>query len=61
MPHHPAGIMSSGLIDHLLKLSRRPGRLAEPVHAWLAGGFAVHFYTAHRVSGSIDIELSHKT
>ena len=58
MPRSPAGIM--GLIGHLSELSRRLGPLAEPVQAWLAGGFAVHFYTAHRVSDHVDIKWSHK-
>ena len=34
--------------------------MKEPVRAWLAGGFAVHFYTAHRMSDDVDIKWSHK-
>ena len=60
MPQQPSGVMTSGLIGHLSELSRRLGPLPEPVQAWLAGGFAVHFYTAHRVSDDVDIKWSHR-
>ena len=48
------------LIEHLSELARRLGQLAEPVQAWLAGGFAVHYYTRHRVSRDVDIKWSHR-
>lgn len=48
------------LIEHLSELSRRLGPLAEPLHAWLAGGFAVHYHTQHRISYDVDIKWSHK-
>ena len=60
MPQPPAGLLASGLIDHLSQLSRRLGPLSEPIHAWLAGGFAVHFHTGYRISDGVDIKWSHK-
>ncbi len=48
------------LVEHLAELDRRLGQLAEPVRAWLAGGFAVHYYTRHRVSRDVDIKWSHR-
>ena len=48
------------LIGHLSELSRRLGPLAEPLQAWLAGGFAVHFHTRHRMSYDVNIKWSHK-
>ena len=48
------------LIEHLSELSRRLGPLAEPLHAWLAGGFAVHYHTQHRISYGVDIKWSRK-
>ena len=48
------------LIGHLSELSRRLGKLDPPVQAWLAGGFAVYFYTQHRRSLDVDIKWSHK-
>lgn len=60
MPGGQHGVLSSGLFGHLSELSRRLGPLKEPVHAWLAGGFAVHFHTAYRISDDVDIKWSHK-
>ncbi len=48
------------LLAHLQALADRLGPLAEPLQAWLAGGWAVHYHTAHRMSGSLDIRWSHK-
>ena len=48
------------LINHLSELSRRLGPLAEPLQAWLAGGFAVHYYTQQRMSRDVDIKWSHR-
>ena len=48
------------LLAHLQALADRLGRLAEPVHAWLAGGWAVHYHTAHRMSDDVDIKWSHR-
>ena len=48
------------LFNHLAELSRRLGPLAEPLQAWLAGGFAVHHYTQHRLSWDLDIKWSHR-
>ena len=48
------------LVHHLAELSRRLGPLAEPVQARLAGGFAVHYYTQHRLSLDVDIKWSHR-
>ena len=48
------------LIGHLSELSRRLGKLERPVHAWLAGGFAVYFYTQHRKLRDVDIKWSHR-
>ena len=48
------------LVEHLSELSRRLGPLAEPLHAWLAGGFAVQFHTQHRMSCDVDIKWSRK-
>ena len=36
------------------------GPLDEPVHAWLAGGFAVCYWTQRRMSGHVDIMWSHR-
>ncbi len=48
------------LLAHLAALSDRLGPLAEPLHAWLAGGWAVHYHTAYRMSGDVDIRWSHR-
>ena len=48
------------LLAQLAALADRLGPLAEPLHGWLAGGWAVHYHTAHRMSGSVDISWSHK-
>ena len=48
------------LVRHLAELSRRLGPLAEPVQAWLAGGFAVYYYTRHGTSLDVDIKWSHR-
>ena len=48
------------LINHLSELSRRLGPLIEPLHEWLAGGFAVHYYTQQRTSRDVDIKWSHR-
>ena len=53
-------LLPTELIRHLSELSRRLGALDEPVHAWLAGGFAVHFHTQHRMSQDVDIKWSHR-
>ena len=48
------------LLAQLAALADRLGPLAEPLHGWLSGGWAVHYHTAHRMSGSVDISWSHK-
>ena len=48
------------LINHLSELSRRLGPLAEPLQAWIAGDFALHYYTQHRISRDVDIKWSHQ-
>jgi len=42
-----------------VELEKRLG-LAAPVTAYVAGGVAVHLYTAYRVSSDIDAEFSHR-
>ncbi|MCY3878092.1 MAG: hypothetical protein OXF74_02795 [Rhodobacteraceae bacterium] len=49
------GSLPEELLNHLSRLSDRLGKLAEPLHARLAGGWAVHWYTAYRISGDINI------
>lgn len=60
MPARQHGVLSSGLFGHLSELSRRMGPLKEPVHAWLAGGFAVHFHIAQGIPDYVDIKWSQK-
>ena len=62
-PLHPDGVAAASkgdrmtasralpaeLINHLSELSRRLGPLAEPLQAWIAGDFALHYYTQHRI------------
>lgn len=48
------------LEKHLQKLSARLGKLSEPLHAYLAGGTAVNYYTGHRMSRDVDIKWSHR-
>ena len=48
------------LVQQLQALAGRLGRLAKPVHAWLAGGWAVYYHTEHRMSGSVDISWSRR-
>ena len=52
--------LPAGLVRHLAELSGRLGPLAEPLCAWLAGGFAVHYYTQQRLSGVVDIRWSRR-
>ncbi len=37
-----------------------PGGLKDRIKAFVAGGAAVHFYTAYRISGDIDSTFSHR-
>ena len=60
MPVTAGPCLPPELIGHLSELSRRLGKLDRPVHAWLAGGFAVHFLTQHRMSRDVDIKWSHR-
>ena len=48
------------LLAHLQALADRLGPLAKPVHAWLAGGWAVHYHTEHRMSVDVDIKWSRR-
>jgi len=41
------------------ELNKRLG-LTTPVTAYIAGGVAVHLYTAYRVSNDVDVEFSHR-
>jgi len=36
------------------------GPLSTPLHAYIAGGMAVNFYTGHRMSNDVDIAWSHR-
>ena len=60
MPVTAGPCLPPELIGHLSELSRRLGKLDRPVQAWLAGGFAVYFYTQHRRSLDVDIKWSHR-
>lgn len=45
---------------HLALLSERLGNLKVPLHAYIAGGIAVNYYTGHRMSDDVDIKWSHR-
>lgn len=48
------------LQKHLKELSNRLGGLSTTLHAYVAGGVAVHYHTGHRMSDDEDIKLSHR-
>lgn len=45
---------------HLKKLAERLGKLKMPVHAYIAGGVAINFYTGIRMSDDVDIAWSRR-
>lgn len=47
-------------IKHLFEQLDQRLELSAPVTAYIAGGVAVHLYTAYRVSSDIDAEFSHR-
>lgn len=52
--------LMTALERHLAKLSERLGKLRAPLHAYLAGGVAVNYYTGHRMSDDVDMKWSHR-
>lgn len=48
------------LQTHIAALAERSGPLKQPVHAYLAGGIAVNYYTGHRMSDDVDIQWSRR-
>lgn len=45
---------------HIAALAKRSGPLKQPVHAFLAGGIAVNYYTGYRMSDDVDIQWSRR-
>jgi hypothetical protein len=54
---HTRTALAQGLRELFKQLEQRLG-LSSPVNVYLAGGMAVHLYTAHRVTTDVDAEFA---